>query len=375
MSDEEHWKALVSSLMVSQVTETERSASLLSQLEQAEAELSEAKVAGARDSATLEGELASLRDQNEMHRDMAALARSEVAQLEADLRVSQHVLSQVATQGEELIRSVCTLLLQAQEYAAMAPRIETAPKQAASGGSDPAAVMAANFAAAVHAFNNSVFQTEHLIDSVCKLSQPLASFRDVMRAATRPADCAPAVAPPRIPTTTSVNQGWLEQLRQQRRRELEADESTAHAPEPDGAVTCRRTALLTNGSVARHASATGGPDDEREWLPRRTSSPDARARQVPEEEEYNEREEAEADEAVEEDESTAVAAAAAAGEPLVSTKFEVVVPEEASPGDTLYVALPSGDEVKVIIPPGVPAGSVLTCSALMSASSAPSIPS
>ena len=57
---------------------------------------------------------------------------------------------------------------------------------------------------------------------------------------------------------------------------------------------------------------------------------------------------------------------------LVSTKFEVMIPEDASPGDTLFVGLPSGDEVSVVIPADAPAGSVLTCSALTrSASSAP----
>ena len=51
---------------------------------------------------------------------------------------------------------------------------------------------------------------------------------------------------------------------------------------------------------------------------------------------------------------------------LISTKFEVVVPEGAGPGDTLYVSLPTGEEVKVVIPPEGAPGSLLTCSALTS---------
>jgi hypothetical protein len=53
---------------------------------------------------------------------------------------------------------------------------------------------------------------------------------------------------------------------------------------------------------------------------------------------------------------------------LVSTIFEVVVPLDAAPGDTLFVAVPGGDEAKVVVPPGVPPGSVLTCSACTSGS-------
>jgi hypothetical protein len=53
---------------------------------------------------------------------------------------------------------------------------------------------------------------------------------------------------------------------------------------------------------------------------------------------------------------------------LVSTIFEVVVPLDAASGDTLFVAVAGGDEVKVVVPPGVPPGSVLTCSACTSGS-------
>ena len=53
------------------------------------------------------------------------------------------------------------------------------------------------------------------------------------------------------------------------------------------------------------------------------------------------------------------------------TRAQVVVPDEASPGDTLHVALPGGHEVKVVVPPGVPPGSVLTCSAHTSSAASP----
>ena len=51
----------------------------------------------------------------------------------------------------------------------------------------------------------------------------------------------------------------------------------------------------------------------------------------------------------------------AGGAPL-STKFELVVPEDASPGDTLCVNL-HGQEVRVVLPPDAAPGSRLTCSA------------
>ena len=49
---------------------------------------------------------------------------------------------------------------------------------------------------------------------------------------------------------------------------------------------------------------------------------------------------------------------------LVSVKFEVVVPSGAAPGDTLYVQLPTGEEVRVVLPPEGAPGSRLTCSTL-----------
>ena len=52
----------------------------------------------------------------------------------------------------------------------------------------------------------------------------------------------------------------------------------------------------------------------------------------------------------------------------MSTIVEVVVPLEAAPGDTLFVAVPGGEEVKIDVPPGVPPGSVLACSACTSGS-------
>ena len=52
---------------------------------------------------------------------------------------------------------------------------------------------------------------------------------------------------------------------------------------------------------------------------------------------------------------------------LISTKFEVVVPDGAAAGDTLFVSLPTGEEVKVVVPADAPDGSVLTCSALTTA--------
>ena len=54
------------------------------------------------------------------------------------------------------------------------------------------------------------------------------------------------------------------------------------------------------------------------------------------------------------------------GAQLLAVKFELRIPEGTAPGDTLYVALPTGEEVKVVVPPNAAVGSVLTCSALTS---------
>ena len=411
-------QALVASLMLSQVSERERAAGLESQLEKlrnaetqhrAKQESSEAK------QASLEAELQVLREQNLHKCDELAVLRADTDRRREKEHALELTLLHVAQQGEALIAAVCSLLLQAQETEGAAPRIETSHGLAA--GCEPAQVMRANFEAAVRAFNASVAQTEDLIGSVRGLGEPLAGFRDAIRTATRPPLCASNVAPltsgaPRgntscggtgddgvsygercgeqgddededAPAASDAVSGadWKERLRQQRLREYEAD-----LWQPNGSALSRtlhangrRTQPPLHANGRRSSPATSSsPQPEL----RRASAAAAAAWQMKsvkaeaQSSADQERADQEGDEEEDEEEAAARASLAAQGlsgngwsrRALVSTIVEVVVPLEAAPGDTLFVAVPGGEEVKIDVPPGVPPGSVLACSACTSGS-------
>lgn len=206
------------------------------------------------------------------------------------------------------------------------------------------------------------------------------------------------VAPAASDAVSGVD--WQERQRQQRLREYEADlwhpKGSAH-PRPLHA-SCRRSApLQANGrrSSALHANGRRSPllhangqrsspatSSSPQPEVRRASAATAAARQM-----KSDRAEepstvnvnvSTADQEGDEDEEEAAARASLAAQglsgngwsrrALVSTIFEVVVPLDAASGDTLFVAVPGGDEAKVVVPPGVPPGSVLTCSACTSGS-------
>ena len=410
-------QALVASLMLSQVSERERAAGLESQLEKlrnaetqhrAKQESSEAK------QASLEAELQVLREQNLQKCDELAVLRADTDRRREKEHALELTLQHVATHGEALIAAVCSLLLQAQDTEGAAPRIETSHGLAA--GCEPAQVMRANFEAAVRAFNASVAQTEDLIGSVRGLGEPLAGFRDAIRTATRPPLCASNVAPltsgaPRgntscggtgddgvsygercgeqgddededAPAASDAVSGadWKERLRQQRLREYEAD-----LWQPNGSALSRplhangrRTQPPLHANGRRSSPATSSsPQPEL----RRASAAAAAAWQmksVKAEAQSSADQERADQEGDEEDEEEAAARASLAAQglsgngwsrrALVSTIVEVVVPLEAAPGDTLFVAVPGGEEVKIDVPPGVPPGSVLACSACTSGS-------
>ena len=410
-------QALVASLMLSQVSERERAAGLESQLEKlrnAETQNWAKQASSEAKQASLEAELQVLREQNLQTCDELALLRADTDRRREKEHALELTLQHVATHGEALIAAVCSLLLQAQDTEGAAPRIETSHGLAA--GCEPAQVMRANFEAAVRAFNASVAQTEDLIGSVRGLGEPLAGFRDAIRTATRPPLCASNVAPltsgaPRgntscggtgddgvsygercgeqgddededAPAASDAVSGadWKERLRQQRLREYEAD-----LWQPNGSALSRplhangrRTQPPLHANGRRSSPATSSsPQPEL----RRASAAAAAAWQmksVKAEAQSSADQERADQEGDEEDEEEAAARASLAAQglsgngwsrrALVSTIVEVVVPLEAAPGDTLFVAVPGGEEVKIDVPPGVPPGSVLACSACTSGS-------
>ena len=410
-------QALVASLMLSQVSERERAAGLESQLEKlrnAETQNWAKQASSEAKQASLEAELQVLREQNLQTCDELALLRADTDRRREKEHALELTLQHVATHGEALIAAVCSLLLQAQDTEGAAPRIETSHGLAA--GCEPAHVMRANFEAVVRAFNASVAQTEDLIGSVRGLGEPLAGFRDAIRTATRPPLCASNVAPltsgaPRgntscggtgddgvsygercgeqgddenedAPAASDAVSGadWKERLRQQRLREYEAD-----LWQPNGSALSRplhangrRTQPPLHANGRRSSPATSSsPQPEL----RRASAAAAAAWQmksVKAEAQSSADQERADQEGDEEDEEEAAARASLAAQglsgngwsrrALVSTIVEVVVPLEAAPGDTLFVAVPGGEEVKIDVPPGVPPGSVLACSACTSGS-------
>ena len=416
-------QALVASLMLSQVSERERAAGLESQLEKlrnAETQNWAKQASSEAKQASLEAELQVLREQNLQTCDELALLRADTDRRREKEHALELTLQHVATHGEALIAAVCSLLLQAQDTEGAAPRIETSHGLAA--GCEPAHVMRANFEAVVRAFNASVAQTEDLIGSVRGLGEPLAGFRDAIRTATRPHLCASNVAPlangAARDNTSCGEQGddededdvsdvapaasdavsgvdWQERQRQQRLREYEADlwqpKGSAH-PRPLHSNCRRSSPLHANGrrSSALYAYANGrrspplhangrrsSPVTSSSAQPelRRASAATAAAWQMKSD---RAEELSTADQEGDEDEEEAAARASLAAQglsgngwsrrALVSTIFEVVVPLDAASGDTLFVAVAGGDEVKVVVPPGVPPGSVLTCSACTSGS-------
>ena len=201
------------------------------------------------------------------------------------------------------------------------------------------------------------------------------------------------VAPAASDAVSGVD--WQERQRQQRLREYEADlwqpKGSAH-PRPLHANCRRSSPLHANGrrSSALYAYANGrrspplhangrrsSPVTSSSAQPelRRASAATAAAWQMKSD---RAEELSTADQEGDEDEEEAAARASLAAQglsgngwsrrALVSTIFEVVVPLDAASGDTLFVAVAGGDEVKVVVPPGVPPGSVLTCSACTSGS-------
>ena len=219
------------------------------------------------------------------------------------------------------------------------------------------------------------------------------------------------VAPAASDAVSGVD--WQERQRQQRLREYEADlwhpKGSAH-PRPLHANCRRSSPLHANGrrSSALHANGQRSPPlhangrrssplhangrrspplhaNGQRSSPATSSSPQPEVRRASaataaawQMKSDRAAEESTADQEGDEDEEEAAARASLAAQglsgngwsrrALVSTIFEVVVPLDAASGDTLFVAVPGGDEAKVVVPPGVPPGSVLTCSACTSGS-------
>ena len=258
----------------------------------------------------LELEKEELKQQHEAQRRATAASNAETEQLRGERDVARAVLQAVQSASEVLVPRVCELLLQAQEARADEPRLEAdrsrlaSPTGAFESERKQRLLVQANFEAALSAFGLCCRRNEALTDAALRLAEPLGTLRAAMRA-----------------TSTDGRDG--------------TDTTSGSAATGNGSVDA---ALDTAASEWRRRSSATDAARERRDPPRAQARPSSG--------------------------SGSGGAASAPRGALVSTKFDVVVPEGAAPGDTLYVSLPTGEEVKVVIPPEGAPGSLLTCSAL-----------
>ena len=264
----------------------------------------------------LELEKEELKQQHEAQRRATAASNAETEQLRGERDVARAVLQAVQSASEVLVPRVCELLLQAQEARADEPRLEAdrsrlaSPAGAFESERKQRLLVQANFEAALSAFGLCCRRNEALTDAALRLAEPLGTLRAAMRA-----------------TSTDGRDG--------------TDTTSGSAATGNGSVDA---ALDTAASEWRRRSSAADSRKAADAARERRDPPRAQARP-----------------------SSGSGSGGAASAPLgalVSTKFDVVVPEGAAPGDTLYVSLPTGEEVKVVIPPEGAPGSLLTCSAL-----------
>ena len=270
----------------------------------------------------LELEKEELQRLHDAQRRATAASNAEIEQLRGERDVARAVLQAVQTASEVLVPRVCELLLQAQEARADEPRLEAdlsrlaSPTEAFESERQQRLLLQANFEAALSAFGQCCRRNEALTDAALRLAEPLGTLRAAMRA------------------TSADGRDGADSLHAPSR-------SSGSAAAGNGSVDA---ALDTAASEWRRRSSAADSRKAADAARERRDPPRAQARPS--------------------SGSSSCGAASAPRGALISTKFDVVVPEGAAPGDTLYVSLPTGEEVKVVIPPEGAPGSLLTCSAL-----------
>ena len=397
-------QALVTSLTTALATQAERAADLDQKLHKAEAELEESRRARSKcenECARLRADLGELQRTHEETSQRVNDSMAETEALRDELIASQGAIARAGMASDTLHSVVCTLLLQAHEWAP--PKME-APRSAVDA-SEPQAVLQANFEAVLGAYNAACQQTEELALAIREMAAPMGAFRSALLEASS-SHVRNFSGPSRSPSTPgyerriqhdtmrgmSAGNGtveesaevagereWRERVRQQRRKEMEADaiyadhEASDHGGSPNAHTDVAMAPALTADALksvaeAMGCSTSGGQGrwptvgESRangDYIAARLALADAL-----EDEEAQATIRAEASGAAGEAVTGAnppAAATATMGSSRAST-FEVVLPEQARAGDTLFVTLPNGGEVEVVVPPGVPPGSVLTCS-------------
>ena len=353
-------RAVVESLMATSMAETAHVAHLEKELDAAATKLGAMTASEQHrlaEVASLEAQLADQRRQHEEAAATAAANASDAARLRGELAAASAAKVALLSSSDALVNGVCALLLSAHEAGGSIPKLEPPANRVGAGrtaAEQQAALQRANFEAAYGAYQTSCQQTEGLVSLVTGLAAPLADFRGAVRAALHgpngnggsgAASGASGAASGGNGAASGGGRGGDggggggdggggggiraltggdgEDRSARRSEQRHLQRSTSETPTSMGAD------LLASPADEASAGRLATPG---------TSEPDG---------------------------------GGAVRTKLVSTKFDVVIPDGASPGDELRVALPSGDEVTVTIPDDAPPGSVLTCSALTSTSASP----
>ena len=273
METERDLKALVESLMQSQIAENAQRARLEEEVAALQSRLSDAALAVAPAEARadrLEIERTEALAAHEALRRRLAASEAEVAHQHAERRKAQATARRVASAVEALVPPLCDVMLRSQAAAAEEPRLEAdmglraAAAAAAEGGWDAAeerqAMVQANFEAALAAFSTVSERVREITGVVLELAQPLAQLRAAVRGRVLADDDAAAVdggASTRSQVVGAQQRALLaaEAAAAQRASVGEFDESAEGArgaAEPEGA----RASAVATGAAACEATTS-----------------------------------------------------------------------------------------------------------------------
>ena len=267
--------------------------------------------------------------------EQIASKSEHISQLERRQAASDAALKALVAAVDHLVPHICELLLQAQEAAADVPQIEPQTRVQDDPNSIEAQreLLQTSLECAVEAFAKSSRRNDGFVEGLLGVAEPLMGLRAARRAVDAPSSSSalPSVDTEKDLAIEDAAAAW------RRRADAQRKHSTALKESAGQLATSATTSNLNGASDANSAVTVSKPANVASTLV----------------------------EGLGIGQDTTPGGECA----MVNMKFEVEVPEGASPGDALFVMLPTGEKVKVIVPSGATPGSVLTCSAPMRASS------
>ena len=337
-------------------------ASLTSSLAVAESRAADAEAAlktSVASATEAETRLSAVERQRDRAVERAEQLQEKATSAENELKQANAAMQSVVASTDALGVGVCALLNRAQEAAADAPqleaqvsgrRLDVGTSSLVSSWQQRLQLAEANFAAALKAFGSASDRNEGLVDGAMSLAEPLRNLRRAVRTAA-----GTKLAGGRGHFDAALDSAVREWQNRGMQVKAALRGHSFFPPVKPSAITSR--AVHDDGSSSPGRSGVFGSQ--------MAALAKAEMEAAEEEEEAQDVE----DEGDNKDEKKKKKSIATGGAPaaLISTKFEVVVPDGAAAGDTLFVSLPTGEEVKVVVPADAPDGSVLTCSALTTA--------